>query len=157
MKVPKKVFRFHAKRGQQDMVIELLRQYGQPWTTPSAEGIRVFVELPEGVSKRSVDKMLRDAGVPGAASCRNVPLIRVGRDATGLDDALERLFAMGYLNRKVKISWAGRRVEIGYLRAEDYCDGPGFGLYVDPDKQMSGYQLPTSVVEGTPGQKLPWC
>lgn len=153
-----KIFKFHALRGQQKMVADLLQQYGVPaMELTDAGGVKVTVILPEGVSKRSVDKMLRDAGVPGAASCRNVPLIRVGRDATGLDDALERLFAMGYLNRKVKISWAGRRVEIGYLRAEDYCDGPGFGLYVDPDKQMNGYQLPTSAVEGTPGQKLPWC
>jgi hypothetical protein len=117
----------------------------------------VFVELPEGVSKRSVDKMLRDAGVPGAASCRNVPIVDVGYDAGRMESALERLYQAGYLNRKVKLSWGGTRVTIGYLRAEPYCDGPGWGLYVDYDKKMNGYQLPISEVNGTPGQKLPWC
>ena len=151
-----KVFKFHARRGQQRQVADLLRQYGETaMEITDAGGVRVTVILPEGVSKRSVDKMLRDAAVPGAASCRNVPIVDVGYSAEKMDEQLARLASKGYLNRKVKLSWGGTRVSIGWLRAEPYSDGPGYGFYIDgPVRSAYQYdQLP----DAQPGQQLPWC
>jgi hypothetical protein len=124
----KKVFRFHAKRGQADMVIGILNQYGTPTTEQTAEGVKVFVELPEGVSKRSIDRTLRDAGVPGAASCRNTPLIRMKREVF-LEPHLERLYVAGH--REVKVKWFDGGMTKHSIACEPYCDGPGVGYYLD--------------------------
>jgi hypothetical protein len=62
-----KQFSFHAKRGQHDQVIGLLSQYGKVEHANTGKGVMIYVTLPEGVSKRSVDKMLYDAAVPGAS------------------------------------------------------------------------------------------
>ena len=125
----KKVFRFHAKRGQHGQVIDLLKQFGTPWTTNTAEGVRVFVELPNGVSKRSVDKMLRDAGVPGAASCKNLPLVRVGREYD-LDAICWDMAQKGHVGKKIKISVKGRRMITGVVTCSTSDCYPGYGYYL---------------------------
>lgn len=124
----KRVFKFHAKRGQADMVVALLSQYGNPTKETTAEGLKVFVELPDGVSKRSIDKMLRDSGVPGAASCRNIPLVRMKRDVH-LEPHLERLYKAGH--RAVKVKWFDGKMTKHKIACEPYCDGPGVGYYLD--------------------------
>lgn len=125
-----KVFRFHAKRGQHGQVIDLLKQFNTPWTTNTAEGVKVFVELPNGVSKRSVDKMLRNAGVPGAASCKNVPLVRVGR-VYDLDAICWDMAQKGHAGRKIKISVAGRHMITGRVTPSVSSEYPGYGYYLD--------------------------
>lgn len=127
----KKVFRFHAKRGQQKMVADLLRQYGEPtMEMTDVGGVRVTVILPEGVSKRSVDKMLRNAGVPGAASCKNVPLVRVGR-VYDLDAICWDMAQKGHAGRKIKISVAGRHMITGRVTPSVSSEYPGYGYYLD--------------------------
>ena len=68
-----KSFRFHAKRGQADMVCRLLTErVGKPRCSMTEEGgVMITLPLPVGTSKRSVDRMLHAAGVPGASSRRN--------------------------------------------------------------------------------------
>lgn len=126
----KKIFRFHAKRGQADMVIGLLSKYGTPTTENTPEGVKVFVELPNGVSKRSVDRMLRDAGVPGAASCKNVPIVRVGA-CYDLDEICWNMAEKGYVGKKIKISVAGRHMITGVVTPSVSSEYPGYGYYLD--------------------------
>jgi hypothetical protein len=72
MKVATKTFRFHAKRGQAEMVCRLLTEHvGKPRCSMTEEGVMITLPLPVGTSKRSVDRMLHAAGVPGASSRRN--------------------------------------------------------------------------------------
>lgn len=127
----RKVFRFHAKRGQQQMVADLLKKYGEPtMEITDVGGVRVTVTLPEGVSKRSVDRMLRDAGVPGAASCRNVPIVRV-RDGDNWDDVCWDMARRGYEGKKIKISVAGREIVTGVVTYSVSSEYPGYGYYLD--------------------------
>ena len=124
-----KIFKFHALRGQQKMVADLLQRYGAPaMELTDAGGVKVTVILPEGVSKRSVDKMLRDAGIPGAASCKNVPLVKLKRDVW-LEPHLERLYLAGH--REVKVKWFKGKMFKYSIACEPYCDGPGVGYYLD--------------------------
>ena len=62
-----KDFHFHAKRGQHEQVISLLSQYGKVSDANTGSGVMVYLTLPVGVSKRSVDRMLYNAGVPGSS------------------------------------------------------------------------------------------
>ena len=114
------------------MVADLLRQYGEPFMEMTdVGGVRVTVILPIGVSKRSVDKMLRDAGVPGAASCRNVPIVDVGYSAERMDDVLCRLAERGYVGKKIKVSFGGAYIRTGRLTGSVMSDSPGYGYYLD--------------------------
>lgn len=71
-----KVFQFLAKRGQHDQVARLLtKNFGKPrlrpYHGPRGEGVMISLVLPEGVSKRQVDRFLHAANVPGSQSRRN--------------------------------------------------------------------------------------
>jgi hypothetical protein len=127
----KKVFKFHAKRGQQQMVADLLRKYGETaMEITDVGGVRVMVILPEGVSKRSVDRMLYAAGVPGAASCKNVPLVKVPA-CYDLDSVAWEMAEKGYIGKKIKISVKGRRIITGRVTCSTSDYYPGYGYYLD--------------------------
>jgi hypothetical protein len=67
-----KSFRFHAKRGQHGTVCRLLTErFGKPKCTVTDEGVMITLSLPPGVSKRTVDRAIHAAGIPGASSRRN--------------------------------------------------------------------------------------
>ena len=68
----KKTFRFHAQQGQAALICRLLTtKVAKPKVVKTDKGFMITVELPKGISKRSVDRMLHAAAVPGASSRRN--------------------------------------------------------------------------------------
>ena len=76
-----KVFRFHAKRGQHSTICRLLTEhFGKPKCTSTEEGVMITLPLPDGVSKRTVDRAIHAAGIPGASSRRKkYPVTRATR------------------------------------------------------------------------------
>jgi hypothetical protein len=63
-----KVFRFRAKQGQHLQVAGILTSLLKLTVTmkPIEGGFEITAPLPEGTSKRSIDRMLKFGGVPGA-------------------------------------------------------------------------------------------
>jgi len=75
-----KTFTFLAKQGQHNQIARLLTAtFGKPKLTqysgPRGLGVLVSLILPQGVSKRTVNRTLFGNNVPGAVSCRNKLLI----------------------------------------------------------------------------------
>lgn len=64
-------FKFFAKQGQETQVAKLLSKFGNPTLDIQPEGVLVSVELPEGVSRRSVNRMLFQNQVVGSQSKKN--------------------------------------------------------------------------------------
>ena len=70
-----RTFEFLAKRGQEEQVAEVLRGLGMTpelrWGTYlrgawGGDGCLITAPIPDGMSRRSIDKALFSAGVPGA-------------------------------------------------------------------------------------------
>lgn len=71
-----KTFTFLAKQGQHNQIAKLLNaKFGKPhleqYNAPRGQGVMISLTLPPNVSKKSVDRYLHDAMVPGAVSGRN--------------------------------------------------------------------------------------
>lgn len=67
-----KVFRFNAQQGQEAQICRLLtKSVAKPKVAITDKGVLIEVELPKGISKRSVDRLLYQAKIPGASSRRN--------------------------------------------------------------------------------------
>lgn len=69
-------FTFLAKQGQHNDIARLLTaNVGKPrlseYNGPRGQGVLIALALPEGVSKRSVDRLLHNNKVPGSVSRRN--------------------------------------------------------------------------------------
>ena len=106
-----KDFHFHAKRGQHEQVIGLLSQYGVPKHANTGSGVMVYITLPEGVSKRSVDRMLHAAGVPGASRRKKkTPFVSLPgyRHNNVCQSVLEALYEKGLCYRPVLVSVRGK-------------------------------------------------
>lgn len=102
-----KDFHFHAKRGQADMVIGLLSQYGVVEHANTGSGVMVYLTLPVGVSKRSVDRMLYAAGVPGASRRKKkTPFVSLPgyRHNNVCQSVLEEMYEKGLCHRPLLVS-----------------------------------------------------
>lgn len=74
------LFKFFAKQGQENQVVVLLKKFGNPRIDKKPEGVLVSVDLPDGVSKRSVNKMLFQNHVVGSQSKKNrFRVLRISR------------------------------------------------------------------------------
>lgn len=74
------LFKFFAKQGQENQVVALLNKFGNPRIDNKPEGVLVSVDLPDGVSKRSVNKMLFQNHVVGSQSKKNrFRVLRISR------------------------------------------------------------------------------
>lgn len=65
------LFTFFAKQGQEVLVVDLLTKFGNPNCEIKHDGVLISVDLPNGVSKRSVNRLLFHNLVPGSQSKRN--------------------------------------------------------------------------------------
>jgi hypothetical protein len=71
-----KVFKFHAKQGQENQVCRILTEnFGKPKVQKTEQGFMITLVLPEGLSKRTVDRTLYANKVPGSVSRRNKYLV----------------------------------------------------------------------------------
>ena len=74
------LFKFFAKQNQHAQVGELLKKFGSPQFENKPEGVLVSVELPFGISKRSVNKMLFENQIVGSQSKKNrFRVLRISR------------------------------------------------------------------------------
>ena len=103
-----KDFHFHAKRGQHEQVISLLSQYGvKVEHSNTGSGVMVYLTLPVGVSKRSVDRMLYNAGVPGASRRKKkTPFVSLPgyRHNNVCQSVLEEMYEKGLCHRPLLVS-----------------------------------------------------
>jgi hypothetical protein len=66
------MFTFHAQQGQHNQIARILTAtVGKPRLSRTDKGVMVELRLPDGISKRFVDRLLHGQGVPGASSRRN--------------------------------------------------------------------------------------
>lgn len=67
------MFKFHAKQGQENQVCRLLFSHlgTKPRVRKTDSGVLIVVNLPQSISKRSVDRLLFAHNVPGSVSRRN--------------------------------------------------------------------------------------
>jgi hypothetical protein len=67
-----KQFRFHAQQGQASIVCRLLTaNVSKPKVSSTDKGVLIVCDVPVGMSKRSIDRMLFANNVPGASPRRN--------------------------------------------------------------------------------------
>ena len=72
-----KTFKFLAKQGQEALVCRLLTAHvNKPRVKSTENGILILTDVPHGMSKRSIDRMLFANKVPGARERKNHPILK---------------------------------------------------------------------------------
>jgi hypothetical protein len=92
------MYHFLAKQGQHNQIAVVLRDnIGKPrmrkYSGPRGEGVLISIALPQGMSKRYVDRLLHSKSVPGSVSRRNK--YRVFKFADGWVDHYEIVNKIG--------------------------------------------------------------
>lgn len=101
-----KIFKFHAKQGQESMVCRLLTEiFGKPKAEKTAEGVMITLKLPKKVSKRTVDRLLHANNVPGSHARKNkYQIIRHSWESHKLKNQIDDFFVTGS-GKFVKYEW----------------------------------------------------
>jgi len=73
-----KTYRFHAKQGQESLICRILTdKFGKPKARKTEQGVMITLDLPKGVSKRTIDRTLYSEQIPGSVSKRNkIPVVK---------------------------------------------------------------------------------
>lgn len=70
-------FTFLAKQGQHNQVASLLTKHvSKPRLVKTDKGVLITCEIPEGMTKRAINKLLHDNKIKGAYSGRNLKVIK---------------------------------------------------------------------------------
>lgn len=119
------MYQFLAKQGQHEEVAASLGLlfnspvWQRPYNGRRGQGVMVQMPLPDGVSKRTVDRSLYRLGIVGAVPRRNLPIIKAW--SGGYLPAWEVINRIG-ADRKFVVSVDGKLKKARVKIVRTYCD-----------------------------------
>lgn len=124
-----KTFKFTCKQNQTTQVVNLLSKFGKPHVTIFSDRQVVTVNLPQNVSKNSVNKFLFNNNVPGATKKTNKAIVA---KANNQDSILSILLSKGIIGKFVKVIIGGKfhKVRVSHTTCGDVCHCDMFDLKV---------------------------